>query len=231
LLSIGIYYKLLVSSKEVNRVLSTNNNDDGVGKVFHKELRWRIPFTTLKHLDLIEHDWSSKSLLLTHAKRTLHHLPNILLEKPICLFLKDSNEIVKKWVWKEKSKCFPIINNNAYSIKHGTKRRIENKKKIQFNAAIINNLALLDQAIHNKTTNSSKDMMKVLNSSKKKHCQYITKELPKNKNRSAMGTFLPYRRIDDFRIIQSGLKQQRGNNSSKSSSTLCELDNIRFKFD
>lgn len=239
-------------------MLSTNDGDDECNNVvydpnkasLHKELKWKIPFTTLKQLDRLERDWSSNNNInTTNPKWKLHHMPDILLEKP--LFIKNisssSNEeeeqekgnrnnnviVVKKWDWKEISKCFPIIDTcdpMANHIKtHSCHLKKAERKKIKFNEAVIQNVAILDQIIHSPTSISNEEMIKELNKSRMKHIQYnkiVT--LQKRKNNSHLGTFLPEKRLDNFRIIQSHLKQQ--DQQQQKGRKLCELDSYRFKF-
>jgi uncharacterized protein YozE (UPF0346 family) len=197
-----IYYKL---AKEVHVPHDEEKLDNST--LSQKSSRWRISLSTMKQLDIIEHD----------VRPASYHMPNLLLEDPlsssICLFEQG----VTKWDWKEKSRYFPIIETNQLAL---CRRRRHYKRKIQLNVTVMNKLAVLLQPQQQSNNN---EMIKELRRHRTSKVRNTVTTLA-NKVVNNI-TFLPQKNLKDFKIIQNSLKTNQ-----RKKNRLCELDHSRFKF-
>lgn len=105
-------------------------------------MKWIVPLTVQKRLEMIDHDWNISPLML-------HQTPNLYLLQD-SLFLDNSSLYSKitltTWNWQEKSKCFPLIKTakNHDSFSHRCSNRQETPKIAQYSRNIIRKLAIFD---------------------------------------------------------------------------------------
>ncbi|KAI8068804.1 hypothetical protein BDF21DRAFT_401660 [Thamnidium elegans] len=172
--------------------------------IFQKEYRWKIHFSILKRLDSIDRDWNITPQPL------LHQLPIIFLEQPINLFCNTVN----KWNHKEKLKYFPMI-QTIEDTQHDHFTRY--LKTVQLTNRLVDELNVLEQIT--MTINPVIDHTRIV------FMDDDPTQISKLNYTSQFNTFLPQKKLDDFRIIQTCLKDNRRN------TRVCELDNFRFQFD
>lgn len=194
-----IYFKLV---KEIH--LPTTSQEVLINDIYQKEYRWKIHFSILKRLDSIDRDWNIKPHPL------LHQLPILFLEQPINLFCNTVN----KWNHKEKLTYFPMI-ETIQETPH--ERFTHHLKTVRLSNTLVDNLSALD-----KLTMTTRPVIN--------HARIVSMEddptrISAQNHTSQFNTFLPQKKLDDFRVIQSCLKDNR------KTTRVCELDNFRFQFD
>ncbi|KAI9262526.1 hypothetical protein EDC94DRAFT_96306 [Helicostylum pulchrum] len=202
LLNKEIYFKLV---KEIHLPTTTQevlNND-----IYQKEYRWKIHFSILKRLDSIDRDWNIRPQPL------LHQLPILYLEQPINLFCNTVN----KWNHKEKLTYFPMIETiQEPQHEHFITRYM---RAVQLSSTLVDTLNALDKLtmITNPVINHTTPIVSMDDNP--------TTPISAQNYTSQFNTFLPQKKLDDFKVIQTCLKDNRR------TTRVCELDNFRFQFD
>jgi hypothetical protein len=200
---------------DVNLYSAESLNDNFLNKT-SSTTKWRIPPTTLKRLNDLEHDWSIRPPML-------HQLPNIFLEPNRLLIDRDVS--IDNWNWKDKSKSFPLVDTVSHKSPSSTVK--QSNKKVKIHLDVIERLALMESTC-NQQPNQVEQIQKSVDLGQEYGTEINIKE---GKPMVANHRFLPKRNLDDFKIIQSCLLNNSNKQSSQEKKKVCELDNTRFRFD
>lgn len=177
-----------------------------------KYSRWKVLLSVLKRLDSIDCDWNIM------PQPSLHHMPFMYLEQPIPLLC----DTVNKWDLKAKLKYFPVIPTRAMMMTE--EQPLLNKKRLlQLKPELVDKLTQFDQM-----TMATQPIIQRMNTPPRDKVilNDTAKEIKLNTTHyKSLNTFLPQNKLDDFKFIQSCLKEKRSSNRT------CELDNLRFQFD
>lgn len=184
-------------------------------------MEWRVPLTVQKRLGQMDTDWN-------RLPSTLHEMPNIYLQD-LALFLDDSTKLsrllyranidLSTWHWREKSKCFPLIDtteDHLLFLCHPEQEcqaiAADKTRKATFSRRGARKLASFDTNA-TTTTSDTDDTVNKHNHTPPDYGREIstatnptTAETPANGNlhnnatryRPPEGRFLPHLEIDDF---------------------------------
>jgi hypothetical protein len=209
---IELYYRI-ASMIEVNLCPTKRLNDSFLNRISDTE-KWRIPLTALKRLDDAEYDWNIR------PSRS-PELPNMFLE-PASLFI-DLAIPFDHWNWKNKSKCFPLVDTAPY---RPSSPVLHAKQKVKMHLDVIERLALMEAAC-NQLSKAEQVQKKRVDLGQG---YGIEIDIKQDKPIVTNQYFLPKRDLDDFQILQACLLNDSGRQSSQEKKRACELGN-RFRFD
>ncbi|KAK4513462.1 uncharacterized protein ATC70_005463 [Mucor velutinosus] len=155
-----IYYQLLTQHIHYQ---DAQTFQDDISFLKESSLKWRVPLTVQKRLDMMDTDWNK-------LPSTLHEMPNIYLQD-LALFLDDSTTLSRllysanidssTWQWQEKSKCFPLIETTKGHVvfSHPQHERqamaADKSRKATYSHRSVRKLALFDTMSTIITTSSS----------------------------------------------------------------------------
>lgn len=196
-------------------VESLNNN---LLKKPSSTTKWKISSTALKRLDDLYHNWGFRP-------PTLRQLPDVFLERT-SLFI-DRDISIDNWMWKDKSKCFPLIDAVSHQNPSMPDQR---RRKIKVYLDVIERLTFMESMCRQPT--------KVKQRIEKRYTDLVQEygteiDIMDDKPLVANHRFLPKRDLDNFKKIQDILMNtnKQTTTSSQEKRRFCELDNTRLQFD